>query len=225
MAKGDETPRTNPAEIENLIEKIRGTNLDSRAKEKVERLLRTVLTLVELLQQKNTSIKKLREMTFGKRTERHQARKAEGREKDPESEKSDDGKPNAASDQDAHAELHVIGIGDKPKRKGHGRRAASNYSGAKIVRCRHERLKAGDDCPASCGGRLYDLNEPTALMQFTGQPLITATKFEREALRCAKCQQRYVAPLPEGIIQRAQDIDELIKKIRQRYTERDEQSS
>jgi len=52
MAKGDETPRTNPAEIENLIEQIRGTNLEPRAKEKVERLLRTVLTLVELLQRK-----------------------------------------------------------------------------------------------------------------------------------------------------------------------------
>src|SRR5262245_51988574 len=55
------------------------------------------------------------------------------------------------------------------------------------------------DCPTLCGGRLYDLKEPTALMQFTGQPLITATRFEREALRCAKCQQRYVAPLPEGV--------------------------
>jgi transposase len=117
----------------------------------------------------------------------------------PESEKSDDGQPKAASDQDAHAELRAIGSGDKPKRKGHGRRAASDYSGAKIVRCRHELMKAGDDCPALCGGRLYDLKEPTALMQFTGQPLITATRFEREALRCAKCQQRYVAPLPEGV--------------------------
>jgi transposase len=38
------------------------------------------------------------------------------------------------------------------------------------------------------------------LMQFTGQPLITATNYEREALRCAKCQQRYVAPLPEGVV-------------------------
>jgi transposase len=138
-------------------------------------------------------------MIFGKRTERHQARKAEGLEKVDESEKSDDGQPKAASDQDAHAELRAIGSVGKPKRKGHGRRAASDYSGAKIVRCRHERLKAGDDCPVSCGGRLYNLKEPTALMQFTGQPLITATKFEREALRCAKCQQRYVAPLPEGV--------------------------
>jgi len=68
MAKGDETPRTNSAEIENLIEQIRGTNLEPGAKEKIERLLRTVLTLVELLQGKNTSIKKLREMIFGKRT-------------------------------------------------------------------------------------------------------------------------------------------------------------
>jgi hypothetical protein len=35
--------------------------------------------------------------------------------------------------------------------------------------------------------------------KFTGQPLITATRFEREALRRAKCQQRYVAPLLEGV--------------------------
>src|SRR5499425_2607246 len=124
MAKEDETPRTNPAEIENLIKQIRKTNLDPGAKVKVERLLRTVLTLVELLQRKNTSIKKLREMIFGKRTERHQARKAEGLEKVDESEKSDDGQPKAASDQDAHAELRAIESGGKPKRKGHGRRAA-----------------------------------------------------------------------------------------------------
>jgi hypothetical protein len=199
MAKDDETPRTNPAEIENLIEQIRGTNLDPRAKEKIERLLRTILTLVELLQRKNTSIKKLREMIFGKRTERHQTTKAEGRENENGSEKSDDGRPKAAGDQDARAQLRAVENGDKRKRKGHGRRAASDYSGAKVVQCRHVRLKAGDACPATCGGRLYDLKEPTALLQFTGQPLITATRFEREALRCAKCQQRYVAPLPEGV--------------------------
>jgi len=205
MAKEDETPRTNPAEIENLIEQIRGTNLEPGTKEKVERLLRTVLTLVELLQRKNTSIKKLREMIFGKRTERHQARKAEAQEKEDESEKADDGRPKADGDQDPRAELRVIESGEKTKRKGHGRRAASDYSGAKIVKCRHEGLKAGDDCPASCGGRLYDLKEPTALLQFTGQPLITATRFEREALRCAKCQQRYVAPLPEGVNEKRYD--------------------
>src|SRR4030095_2083771 len=108
MAKEDETPRTNSAEIENLIEQIRGTNLEPGAKEKVERLLRTVLALVELLQRKNTSIKKLRQMIFGKRTERHQTRKAEGQKKEGEPEKSDDEVPKSAGDQDARAELRAI---------------------------------------------------------------------------------------------------------------------
>jgi hypothetical protein len=37
MAKEDETPGANPAEIENLIKQIRGTNLEPGAKEKIER--------------------------------------------------------------------------------------------------------------------------------------------------------------------------------------------
>lgn len=202
MAKGEEIPKTNPAEIEKLIEQIRATNLEPGAKDKIERLLRTVLALVELLQRKNTSIKKLQQMIFGKRTEKHpsgQARKAEGSEKDGEAGKADDDRPKASGDQEAHAERFVSESKDKRKRKGHGHRAASDYSGARIVKCLHESLKVGDDCPASCGGRLYDLNEPTALLQFTGRPLIEATNYEREVLRCAKCQERYEAPLPEGV--------------------------
>jgi hypothetical protein len=208
MAKGEEIPKTNPAEIEKLIEQVRATNLEPGAKDKIERLLRTVMALVELLQRKNTSIKKLQQMIFGKRTEKHptgQARKAEGSEKDGEAEKGDDDRPKASGDQEAHAERFASESKDKRKRKGHGHRAASDYSGARIVKCQHESLKVGDDCPASCGGRLYDLNEPTALLQFTGRPLIEATKYEREALRCAKCQQRYVAPLPEGVSEERYD--------------------
>jgi len=45
----------------------------------------------------------------------------------------------------------------------------------------------------------FGLNEPTVLLQFTGQPLITATNYEQEVLRCAKCQKRYEAPLPDGV--------------------------
>ena len=181
MAKGEEIPKTNPAEIEKLIEQIRATNLEPSAKDKVERLLRTILALLELLQRKNTSIKKLQQMIFGKRTERHPAagaRKAEDLAKEGEAEKSEGGQPRTSGDQEACAERLAIEGEEKQKRKGHGHRAASAYSGARIVKCRHESLKVGDDCPASCGGHLYDLNEPTALIQFTGQPLIVATKYK-----------------------------------------------
>src|SRR5215510_7091057 len=123
MAKEDETPRTNPAEIEKLIEQIRATNLEPGAKEKIERLLRTVLALLELLQRKNTSIKKLQQMIFGKRTERYptaQAKKAEDPEKGGEPDKADEDQPKASGDQEARAEGLVSESEEKKKRKGHG---------------------------------------------------------------------------------------------------------
>jgi len=205
MAKGEEIPKTNPAEVENLIEQIRATNLEPSAKEKIERLLRTILILVELLQRKNTSIKKLREMIFGKRTERHQMKKAEGQEQAERAGKGDEEKPPADGNQVPPVEPSASENKKKPGRKGHGHRAVSDYPGAKVVKCRHENLKAGDACPGMCGGRLYDLNEPTSLLQFTGQPLIEATNYEREVLRCPKCQERYEAPLPEGVAEERYD--------------------
>jgi hypothetical protein len=204
MAKPDEIPRTNPAEVENLIQQIRGTNLDPGVKDKIERLLRTILILVELLQRKNTSIKKLREMIFGKRTERHHP-KADAEEKTDESGKADEEKPQVAGNQAPKVKQSASENKQKPSRKGHGHRAVSDYPGAKVVTCLHPSLEVGDACPGLCGGRLYNLNQPTSLLQFTGQPLIQATNYERVVLRCAKCQQRYEAPLPEGVNQERYD--------------------
>jgi transposase len=202
MANKEEIPRTSPAEIENLIEQIRAANLDPGTKTKIERLLRTVLMLVELLQRRNTSIRKLREMIFGKRTERQRPRKSEAPAKPGEAEKADDAPGHSARDEARGAERSE----KKPDGNGHGHRAASEYTGANVVICRNEELKPGDSCPdPCCGGRVYDLKAPTALIQFTGQPLITATKYEREVLRCAKCQERYEASLPVGVMEERYD--------------------
>jgi len=61
MAKGPEIPQTDSAEIEILIERLKQNKLEQRDVELIERLLRTVLVLVNLLQRKNISIKRLRE--------------------------------------------------------------------------------------------------------------------------------------------------------------------
>src|SRR5215467_9378516 len=143
MAKGDETPRTNPAEIESLIEQIRGTNLEPGAKEKVERLLRTVLTLVELLGRRNISIKKLRQMIFGRRTEKHHGKKAEGKDQKSEFGPTDNESTKASGEPEAQGEQNSAERTEKSHRKGHGRRAASEYSGSKKVHCQHGQLKAG----------------------------------------------------------------------------------
>jgi hypothetical protein len=68
MAKNDELPQTSPAEIESLIKQIQASNLEPSTKDKAERLLHTVMVLINLLERKNISIKQLRDLIFGRRT-------------------------------------------------------------------------------------------------------------------------------------------------------------
>jgi len=63
-------PTTSKLEIEGLIRQICASSLDPAAKDKIERMLRTVLSLVLLLKKKNTSITKLKKLIFGKKAER-----------------------------------------------------------------------------------------------------------------------------------------------------------
>jgi hypothetical protein len=68
------------------------------------------------------------------------------------------------------------------------------------VICRHPALKAGDHCPDPyCRGHLYSVEPPAIFIQLMGQPLVGATRYEQEVLRCSACQERLTAPLPAGV--------------------------
>jgi len=69
--------------------------------------------------------------------------------------------------------------------------------GAVRVRCTDPQRQTGDRC--GCGGRLYNTHEPAVFLRFTGQPLVGATRYEQVVLRCSSCQQRFPAPLPDGV--------------------------
>jgi hypothetical protein len=61
-------------------------------------------------------------------------------------------------------------------------------------------MAPGDPCPESgCEGHLHQLGQPNVKIYLTGQPLISATKYERPVLRCSDCFKRYAANLPEGV--------------------------
>jgi transposase len=83
------------------------------------------------------------------------------------------------------------------KRPGHGRRSVEDYPGAKRVSCHDPHRQPGDRC--ACGGKLYETKTPAVFLRFTGQPLVGATCYEQTVLRCSACQQRFSAPLPEGV--------------------------
>jgi transposase len=193
MAKGPEIPKTDSAEIEILIERLKQNKLEQRDVELIERLLRTVMALVNLLQRKNMSIKRLRDLIFGRRTEKRKT----GSVSQPED------KPEEGAGADPGAEREASEKSQRQRQampQGHGRRATAQYRGAKKVGCRHEQYQAGAKCPeAACPGRLYDTRRPNLFIQFRGQPILEGMIFEREVLRCSTCQERYVASLPEGV--------------------------
>jgi hypothetical protein len=196
----DEIPKINPSEVETLINKIEQSNLDEQDKRMITRLLRTFLYLVHMLQEKKVTLLKLKEMVFGKKSEKR--KRGEGEKGEPKdgpgngvSEGGEsDGSPTPKNEKREGSE------GKKPGRKpGHGRLSAADYPAARKVECRHSQLASGKQCPKSnCHGKVYR-ERPHQFIQFTGQAVIQATQYEQEALRCRECGAVYEAPLPEGV--------------------------
>jgi transposase len=86
--------------------------------------------------------------------------------------------------------------GEKPKRKGHGRLGAERYPGAERVSIAHERLRPGQRCPDCLKGLLRDTKRPSVVLRFCAQPVIKATAYVLEQLRCALCGKTFTASAP-----------------------------
>jgi transposase len=82
---------------------------------------------------------------------------------------------------------------------GHGRNAASAFTGAEKVSVQHAQLKPGDPCPECRAGRVYRQKEPKTLIRIVGQAPLKATVFEMERLRCNACCQVFTAEEPAGV--------------------------
>jgi transposase len=87
----------------------------------------------------------------------------------------------------------------EPKSAGHGRNAASAFTGAEKVSVQHAQLKPGDPCPECREGRVYRQKEPKTLIRIVGQAPLKATVFEMERLRCNGCCQVFTAAEPAGV--------------------------
>jgi transposase len=82
---------------------------------------------------------------------------------------------------------------------GHGRNAASVFTGAEKVSVQHAQLKPGEPCPECREGRVYRQKEPKTLIRIVGQAPVKATVFEMERLRCNACCQVFTAAEPAGV--------------------------
>jgi transposase len=173
-AKPPQVVQLTTAELEQILAEVRPV-LPPVTYGLIESLLRTLVWIMGLLEQKQTTIARLRRIIFGEKTEK-------ARKLFPDAFQAVGGTPEP-----------------KSKRKGHGRKAAKEYRGARRVKVPHPTLHPGDLCPKCRRAKLYLFKKPAQIIRIVAQPLFQATIFELERLRCALCGALFTAaPPPEA---------------------------
>ena len=161
----------------------------------ISRLLRLLLTLIRVVEQKNTSISRLKRLLFGPGTDKRTVAIPT-----TSSNTSSNDAPSTADEPSKPATPESSPTAESTRRRGHGRQSAAAYSGARRVVCADPENAAGDECPhALCRGHLYDTKAPAVFIRLEGRPIISATRYEQQVLRCSACAERFTARLPEGV--------------------------
>lgn len=165
-------------------------------------LLRTVIEayafVVRLLEDKKTSLGRLRKLLFGAATEKTAAIVGRSEATAAEQAVSPPADANSADANAADAAQPTSPDAPAP-RKGHGRRGAEDFPGAARIVVSHPSLQAGDACPECATGTVYNVAQPGVLLRFVGQPPIQATVYELAKLRCGLCGKVFTAPAPADV--------------------------
>lgn len=140
--------------------------------ERIRAMTEAFPELLKLLEEQGTSLMRVRKIAFGAPTEKTAHLCASTESAAP---------PPAAA---------------KTRRKGHGRRGAKAYTGARRIRVPHPTLQAGQVCPDCRKGKLRLQVQPATALHLRAQPPITATVHEMEVLRCSLCGKTFTAPVP-----------------------------
>lgn len=163
-------------------------------------LVETHLTLRRLVQERGTTIVRLRRL-FGLPSSEKTADVLDkiGQGEPLTDTKADAERSRLPEGETAPEEAEVAGAqAQKPKRKGHGRQPCSAYPEACSIEVLHESLRPGDRCPACSRGKLYELSEPARVLRIVGQPPLLGVCWNCQRLRCGGCGEVFTARAPEG---------------------------
>jgi transposase len=160
-------------ELEGLIQRIDTETLRGDDLPTIKAIIRTYLLVIQALQDKRASIKKLLRMIFGAKTE-----------------KADKVLPPSEPQSETGTKK------DSEKPKGHGRNGTAAYKAAEKITVPYTELKPGDNCPMCPKGKVYPWTSGT-VVRFTGGAPLQAKVWELEKLRCNLCGEIFAAQLPE----------------------------
>jgi transposase len=198
MRNAPEIVEVDHTQLEEVLRRVEQA-LDEKDTKLIRAVFESYVYVAGLVEDKNTSIRRLRQLLFGARTEKTET--VTGRE----TEKPDTTPPRgAAADAEAAAgqphsdEPHTDASAEAepaPASPGHGRNGADAYRGAEQIDVPHPSLSAGDPCPSCEKGTVYE-KAPGVVVRITGQPPLTAKVYRLQKLRCHLCGQVFTAPAP-----------------------------
>src|SRR5262245_2357855 len=144
--------------------------LDEKDAELIRAVFESYAYVTDLVEDQNTTIRRLRQLFFGARTEKTEAvvGPKTGTSKVTAS-------PDAAGE--SAAGERTVGVSEAAVSKGHGRNGAEAYREAVRVNVAHPSLRAGDACPVCGQGTVYE-KAPGVLVRITGQPPLAATVYQ-----------------------------------------------
>jgi transposase len=198
MEPKPEIVELNAHELESLLDQI-AAQLGEPMVRPLRLLLTSYLTLVSMIETKTASIRRLRRLLFGAKTERTSQVVGNGETTDRSPDRLREA-PNPGAGEQAQGESKDASSGgsSRPRRRpGHGRIPAEAYTGCQQVLVHHGSLHPGDSCPDCREGTLYRQNAWGQLVRLFGQPPIGGTRYQLERLRCGLCGKPYTAEPPE----------------------------
>ena len=199
MRNAPELVEVDSTRLEEVLRRVE-QSLDEKDSALVRAVFESYAYVADLVDDKNTSIRRLRQLFFGGRTETIEAVVG------PKTRKPDTAGPgDALAETDLAAGEENTDFSDAAAAsKGHGRNGAEAYRGAARIDVPHPSLTAGDACPACGQGTVYE-KAPGVLVRITGQPPLAATIYELQKLRCHLCGQVFTAAAPEEAGERKYD--------------------
>ena len=194
------------AQIDTLRSTIQTLEIDALLKTILTGLLDNHIWLQHELHEKKISMSRLKSY-FGIKSEKHAKASSNDKEMPSSEDETDDGgdsggtsalklkpkpsNPNKTTEKTATS---------ASKKKGHGRYAADDYTGAQVVTRTLDALSQGGPCPdTACDGRVYKKSVPGVAPRITGGSMIQATRYNLERYRCNLCLATYTASLPDDV--------------------------
>jgi transposase/ribosomal protein S13 len=187
------TPELVEVDSDRLEEVLRRAeqSLDEKDAALVRAVFESYAYVSELVEDKDTTIRRLRQLFFGSRTEKTESVVGQ-KTKTPAA----TGPRDAAAGAESTAGEGTTDVSNAAgASNGHGRNGAAAYRGAKRIDVPHPSLRAGDACPACGEGTVYD-KAPGVLVRITGQSPLAATVYRLQKLRCHLCGQVFTADAP-----------------------------